>query len=159
MATNYEMPAPVRSAPPQRSEFRFWTEEKLRNADTDQFRHVNNAVISTFLEAARMDIFASPAIRLLMEGANLAVVRLLIEFRHELFFPGRVEIGSAVMSVGTTSLRVRQSLFTPSSDVCAVSAEATCVLLNPQSGRAQPIGPQLRQYLLAASDSEAHYDR
>lgn len=71
----------------QRDAFRFWTEEKLRNADTDQFRHVNNAVIATFFEAARMEIFAPPAVRKWMNGANLAVVRLLIEFSAEVHFP------------------------------------------------------------------------
>jgi acyl-CoA thioesterase FadM len=89
----------------QRSDFRFWTEEKLRNADTDQFRHVNNAVIATFFEAARMEIFAPPSVRTLMGGANLAVVRLLIEFCAEVHFPGRVRVGSAVIGVGNTSLR------------------------------------------------------
>ena len=91
----------------QRSDFRFWTEEKLRNADTDQFRHVNNAVIATFFEAARMEIFAPPSVRTLMGGANLAVVRLLIEFCAEVHFPGRVRVGSAVIGVGNTSFRVR----------------------------------------------------
>lgn len=148
MPTNPEPSAPARSAPPQRGEFRFWTEEKLRNADTDQFRHVNNAVFSTLLEAARMEIFAPREIHPLMEGANLAVVRLLVEFRHELFFPGRVEIGSIVTRVGNSSFGVRQAVFSLSSDICAVSAEATCVLLQPRSGRPHSISPSLRDYLL-----------
>ena len=41
-----------------RGEFRFWAEEKLRNADTDQFRHVNNAAIATIFEAARCPVHA-----------------------------------------------------------------------------------------------------
>lgn len=46
MASQISASAPVRSAAPQRAEFRFWTQEKLRNADTDQFLHVNNAILS-----------------------------------------------------------------------------------------------------------------
>jgi acyl-CoA thioester hydrolase len=141
------MLATKRKAVPS-AEFRFWTEEKLRNADTDQFRHVNNAVIATFFEAARMEIFAPPAIRPLMGGTNLAVVRLLIEFRAELHFPGRVRVGSTVAEVGNTSFRVRQGLFAGVDDNCCANAEAVCVLVHGKTGRPHPIAPELRAYLL-----------
>ena len=141
--------SPRRTAPPSRSEFRFWTFEKLRNADTDQFRHVNNAVISTLFEAARMEIFAPPAIRPLMAGANLAIVRLLVEFRREVHFPGQVDIGSTVIAVGKTSVRISQGLFVANSQECSASAEATCVLVDPASGIPSPIGDELREHLLA----------
>jgi len=135
---------------PVRADFRFWTREKLRNADTDQFRHINNAAMATFFEAGRMEMFAPPAIHALMEGANLAVVRLLIEFRSELHFPGRVEIGSTVSSVGTTSIHVRQGLFADTGGNCSATAEAVCVLVHPDSRRPHPVSTELRRYLLTA---------
>ena len=138
----------------QRNGFRFWTEEKLRNADTDQFRHVNNAVIATFFEAARMEIFAPPEIRALMDGANLAVVRLLIEFSAELHFPGRVQVGSAVVEVGNTSFKVRQGLFDDRHGSGCATAEAVCVLLHGETGRPHPIAPELRAYLLTDDATE-----
>jgi acyl-CoA thioester hydrolase len=138
----------------QRSDFRFWTEEKLRNADTDQFRHVNNAVIATFFEAARMEIFAPPSVRTLMGGANLAVVRLLIEFCAEVHFPGRVRVGSAVIEVGNTSFRVRQDSFAGVDDSRRATAEAVCVLVDGETGRPHPIAPQLRACLLVHHDKE-----
>lgn len=131
----------------QSRDFRFWTEEKLRNADTDQFRHVNNAAIATFFEAARMEIVASPSIRTLMGGANLAVVRLLIEFSAELHFPGYVRVGSTVVEVGNTSFKVRQGLFAEVDDSCCAKAEAVCVLVHGETGRPHPIPSELRVYL------------
>ncbi|SIT46652.1 Thioesterase superfamily protein [Paraburkholderia piptadeniae] len=136
----------------QRRDFRFWTEEKLRNADTDQFRHVNNAVIATFFEAARMEIFAPPAIRALMGGANLAVVRLLIEFSAELHFPGRVRVGSTVVEVGRTSFSVRQGLFGGARVDCCAAAQAVCVLVHGETRCPHPVAPQLRAYLLSRDD-------
>lgn len=138
----------------RRGDFRFWTEEKLRNADTDQFRHVNNAVMATLFEAARMEIVAPASISAFMDGANLAVVRLLIEFSAELHFPGRVEVGSTVVEVGKTSFRVRQGLFAQADDTCRASAEAVCVLVHGETGHAHPIAPELRAYLLADEDRE-----
>ncbi|MFT4063894.1 acyl-CoA thioesterase [Paraburkholderia sp.] len=133
---------------PLRGDFRFWTDEKLRNADTDQFRHINNAAIATFFEAARMEIFAPHEIRALMGGANLAVVRLLIEFSAELHFPGCVRIGSTVVEVGHTSLKVRQGLFGGIDDRCYSTAAAICVLVHAETGRPCPIAPELRAHLL-----------
>lgn len=133
-------------------DFRFWTQEKLRNADTDQFRHVNNAAIATLFEAGRMDIFAASTARLLMGGANLAVVRLLIEFRAELHFPGHVRVGSSVVEVGNTSLRVRQVLY--SGERCCATADAVCVMVSSETGRPHPITGELRAYLLSRGAEE-----
>ncbi|SAL65281.1 thioesterase [Caballeronia arvi] len=138
----------------QSNGFRFWTEEKLRNADTDQFRHVNNAVIATLFEAARMEIVAPPQVRALMDGANLAVVRLLIEFSAELHFPGRVRVGSTVVEVGNTSFKVRQGLFDGHRGNCCATAEAVCVLVHGETARPHPIVPALRAYLLTDAATE-----
>jgi acyl-CoA thioester hydrolase len=147
-----------KSTAAQCGDFRFWTEEKLRNADTDQFRHVNNAVIATFFEAARMEIFAPSSIHALMGGANLAVVRLLIEFNAEVHFPGRVCVGSTVVNVGKTSFRVRQGLFAEADDDCRARAEAVCVLVHGETGRPHPITPELRTYLLADDGRETLHE-
>lgn len=133
---------------PARADFRFWTEEKLRNPDTDQFQHVNHAAIVTMFEAGRMEMFAQPQVHALMEGANLAVVSLSLQFHRELLYPGKVAIGSTVISVGNTSFKCRQGLF-DSKDACVASAEAVCVLFDPAAGRAQRINNALRSILLA----------
>ncbi len=133
---------------PERAEFRFWTEEKLRNPDTDQFHHINHAAMVSMFEAGRMEMFAQPRVRALMEGANLAVVRLSLHFHRELFYPGKVAVGSTVLSVGNTSFQCLQGLF-DSNDVCVASAEAVCVLFDPAAGRAQRIHDTLRGILLA----------
>ncbi|MBN3756204.1 acyl-CoA thioesterase [Paraburkholderia sp. Tr-20389] len=143
----------------RREDFRFWTEEKLRNADTDQFRHVNNAAIATFLEAARMEIVAPPAVRKWMDGANLAVVRLLIEFGAELRFPGYVSVGSRVVDVGRTSFRVRQGLFRGADGSSCAAAEAVCVLVHGETGRPHPVAPELRAYLLEQHDDATEASR
>jgi acyl-CoA thioester hydrolase len=137
---------PEKRRVPQRADFRFWTEEKLRNPDTDQFRHVNHAAMVSLFEAGRMELFALPQVRPLMQGANLAVVRLLLHFHLELFYPGVVSVGSVIASVGNTSFTCLQGLFI--GDECFASAEAVCVLFDPAAGRSHPIPGALRAYLL-----------
>ncbi|CAE6792223.1 acyl-CoA thioesterase [Paraburkholderia nemoris] len=125
---------------------RFWTQEKLRNADTDQFRHINNAAISTFLESARMEILARDSLRTLMIGRNVVVAHLSIDFLKELYFPGAIEIGSATLKVGRTSFQLVQGLFVGSE--CLVFALATCVLLDTERGEPAPIPDAIRAFLL-----------
>jgi len=142
-------PAPRPEMPrlPERPDFRFWTEEKLRNPDTDQFRHVNHAAMVSLFEAGRMELFARPEVRPLMQGSNLAVVRLVLQFHRELFYPGMVAVGSVVVSVGNTSFGCMQGLFDDKG--CVASAEAVCVLFDPATGRAHKIQEALRAILLA----------
>ncbi|GIQ76877.1 acyl-CoA thioesterase [Bradyrhizobium sp. ma5] len=131
--------------------FRFWSLEKLRNADTDQFRHVNNAAIASFLEGGRMELFAEPAISRLMDGLNVVVGRLTIEFHSEVFYPGEVNIGSTVTSVGRSSFEVLQGVFR--AGACVASATASCVLL--QAGKPHAIPDDIRRHLLGDSSKSA----
>jgi acyl-CoA thioester hydrolase len=134
--------------------FRFWTLEKLRNADTDQFQHVNNAAIASFLESGRMELFASPAIDQLMRGLNVVVGRLSIEFHAEIFYPGELKIGSTVTRVGRTSFEVLQGVFRDGA--CVASATAACVLM--QAGKPHAVPDDVRRHLLGERDHPSTSD-
>ena len=98
-------------APPQDLDlYPFWTEEKLRNADTDRQGHVNNAVFATFFEAGRIEVLGDSRIAAITASTSIVVVRLLIDYKKELFFPGRVRIGTRTAKVGRTSFQFEQSL-------------------------------------------------
>ena len=134
-------------APPQDLQrYPFWTEEKLRNADTDRQGHVNNAVFATFFEAGRIEVLGDPRIAELTASTSIVVVRLLIDYRQELFFPGRVRIGTRTAKVGRTSFQFEQSL--QSADVEHGHAEATCVLIDKASRKPTPVSEALRSFLL-----------
>jgi acyl-CoA thioester hydrolase len=138
-------------APPGRDAFRFWTQEKLRNPDTDQFGHVNNAAMASFFEAGRMELFAGrPAAAAKLQ---LVVARLLMNFHKELYYPGEVSIGSIVTRVGRSSFDVAQGLF--AGDDCIASAQATCVAFDAEQRRPTEIPGPLRDYL---SGSRARSD-
>ena len=144
-------------APPAKDQltpdrFRFWTLEKLRNADTDQFQHVNNAAIASFLESGRMELFASPAISDLMKGLNVVVGRLSIEFHAEIFYPGELKIASTLTRVGRTSFEVLQGVFRD--DTCVASATASCVLL--QAGKPHAVPDSVRQHLLGGRNDPSN---
>lgn len=148
MAEPTETSADVaRPAIPQRADFLFWTEEKLRNIDTDQFRHINNAVMASFFEAGRMEMFHTLMAEEPNDEAGLVVVRLLMNFHKELHYPGTVEIGTAVTRVGKSSFDAAQALFHDQD--CIATASATCVFIHQETRRPYAISHALRKRMLA----------
>lgn len=122
----------------------FWCEEKLRNADTDQNGHINNAVMASFFEAGRMEVLGDPSIIDLSSQFTFVVVRLEIDYKKELFYPGVVKIGSRITKVGNTSFHFDQTLM--HGDVEVAHALAICVLVSKEGHQPVPIPDRLRAF-------------
>ena len=120
----------------------YWIEEQIRNTDTDQFGHVNNTAIAAYCEAGRMGIFADASTTSIGSDFSVVVARLLIEFKQELFYPGRVRVGTRVVSMANSSFTLTQSIFGP--DGIAATSEAVCVLLSRQTRRPTRLPDKLR---------------
>lgn len=110
--------------------------DPIRYGDTDRQGHVNNAVYATFFEFGRTLLFASELSSLVAPGREPVLVRVVIDFRRELHWPGAVEVGTAVLSVGTSSARFAQAVF--SGETCAASGEAVVVQLDSATRRPTP---------------------
>jgi acyl-CoA thioester hydrolase len=120
------MPSPVEFI--DRTTYPFWIDERIRNADTDQFQHVNNAAIASYCEAGRMALFSEPGMREAVAGLNVVVVKLTILFERELFYPGTVQVGTGVITIGNTSFQVSQGLYGFQGRFA--TSEATCVMID-----------------------------
>jgi len=85
--------------------------DKLRYGDTDRQGHVNNAVFATLLETGRVEMVYDAQRPLLDPGCAFVIARLELDFIDEMLWPGRVDIGTRVQSIGRSSLRMEQALF------------------------------------------------
>ncbi len=135
----------MRSSPPGPAGFPFWTEEKLRIADTDLNGHINNGAYGALFEAGRgellTEIAGAPQERLVA----IALARVEIDYLAELHYPGRVRIGTAVARIGGSSFALRQGLF--AGETCHAAALSVMVVLDRATRRAAPIPPVLRAAL------------
>jgi acyl-CoA thioester hydrolase len=131
--------------------FQFWVEEKLRNMDTDQFGHVNNAAIASFCESGRMSLFAGEDVAEAMKPYSPVVVRLLLEFHAEVFFPGAVRVGTNVVDIGNTSFQVVQCVFKGNDRVA--SSMATCVLIDRATRKPVRVPEFIRERLQSVQHS------
>jgi acyl-CoA thioester hydrolase len=137
--------AQVLPSPTERGSYAIWTYDKLRYADTDRQGHVNNAVFATFCESGRVMFLYDEKLNLAGPDANFVVVRLELDFRSELFYPGRVDIGTRVLGIGRTSFRLGQGIF--NGETCAATAETVLVQMDAATRKAKALTPQLRAWL------------
>lgn len=122
---------------PRLSDFPLHAIEKLRFSDTDKLGHVNNAVFSTMLETGRVDFLLASDPVLNAPGAVFVIANLQLDYLAEITWPGTVEIGTGVISVGRSSMVLKQALF--QHDRCVASAQTVLVQMNEETRRAQPL--------------------
>jgi acyl-CoA thioester hydrolase len=119
------------------TEFPLRSLDKLRYADTDRQGHINNAVFSNSLETGRAELLYDTAAPMAEPGAAFVIVRLEVDFRAEMTWPGEVAIGTAVESVGHSSFKLRQALF--QKDRCVALARTVIVQMNERTRSSYPL--------------------
>lgn len=128
----------------QREVYQHWMQERIRWSDTDLVGHANNLAFGAFCETGRCHF-----VRELLEAqadrrAMLLPVQLTINFLGEAHWPATIDIGTGVISIGKTSVRVGQGLF--DGDRCIGTSDTTIVLIDEQTRRPQPVPQWLRSW-------------
>ena len=120
-----------------------WNEDVIRFSDTDLNGHVNNAAFAVFCESGRVNLLRRHLKPTREPGGFFVVAKLVVEFRGELFYPGRVRIATWVGALGRTSVQFRQALFDESGRLVATS-EAVTVSMDGTTRRPSPLGEATR---------------
>jgi acyl-CoA thioester hydrolase len=121
--------------------------DKLRYGDMDALGHINNAIYTTMLETGRAALLSHPDINAWgHELFTFVIARLELDYRNEVRWPGLVHVGTAVKSVGNSSMVLQQALF--HEDVCVVTAQSVMVQVDKHAHRPAPIGEATRAVLL-----------
>jgi acyl-CoA thioester hydrolase len=113
--------------------------DKLRYGDTDRQGHVNNAVFSTFLETGRVEMVYDPTGAFTNAGCSFVIAHLSLDFISEMLWPGRVDIGTRVLTVGRSSLTLEQALFQDGRLVA--QAQTVMVQVNDATRRSHALSP------------------
>ena len=111
--------------------------ERVRFRDCDAMGHVNNAVYSTFLEEARIDVLGGLA--------DFILARVEIDFRSELRAGEEVEVRTRCSRVGTKSFELEHEIHADGQ----LAAEAKSVLVgyDYERGQSVPLSEGLREQL------------
>ena len=111
--------------------------DKLRYADTDRQGHVNNAVFATFFETGRVEFLYDPAAPLHAPDGAFVIARVAVDFVDEVRWPGKVDIGTRVASIGRSSIKLEQALFQDGRHVA--SAESVIVHVDTGDRKSRPL--------------------
>jgi acyl-CoA thioester hydrolase len=122
-----------------------WTEDVLRFADTDANGHVNNTLFSVLCESGRVNMFRTRFDPTLPANRFFVIARLAIDFRAELFYPGKVRTGTWLTKLGRTSVGLAQAIV--GNKGLAAEAEAVCVLMESATRRPMPFPDETRRAL------------
>ncbi|MBU2531734.1 MAG: hypothetical protein KKB37_03265 [Alphaproteobacteria bacterium] len=130
----------------RRDIYPFFSTEKVRFGDIDRQNHVNNLAICSYIECGRVEMreVNFPAIERDPATAWL-VVNFEVNFRASTGYPGTVDVGTAVLRIGTSSYLLGHGVF--AGDRCLATARTTTVFGDRQAGGKREITPELRTEL------------
>lgn len=123
-----------------------WTRDVLRYCDQDANGHVNNSVFSVFCESGRVHHLNEVLKARGTPGIFFVIARLAIDFRAELHYPGEVEVGTWLPSIGRSSIAYRQVILDQTGRLVA-NSDATVVQMDAATRRPAPFCDALRARL------------
>ena len=141
------MNAPIRTdAEPLLEDFPYRLSDNVGFADLDPNQHVNNAAYASYFETARVSLMKDSANGVSPEGFGWVMVRLDINFRAELHWPRKIELGLGVAKIGRTSVSFDQVVF--SEGKCVAAARAVNVLVDQVTRKPVPLTSEIKANFL-----------
>ena len=110
---------------------------EVRFRDCDALGHVNNAVYSTYLEEARMDVLGGLH--------EFILARVEIDFRAELRAGEEIEVGTRVARLGTKSFELEHEI--RAGDQVVAEAKSVLVAYDYARGQSVELSESLRARL------------
>ena|SRR6056297_1206007 len=121
------------------------TYDKIRYRDMDRQGHVNNAVFSSFLETGRVELIYNSSNQIISASSSFVIASLNLDFILELKWPGTVEIGTGIIKIGTSSIKIVQGLY--QDEKLAATAETIIVQTNKKTGSSKPLSSKAKEIL------------
>jgi len=103
-----------------------WTRVTIRFGDEDRMGHVNNASYAVWFEASRVAYLES--LYESHEGLDIVLARLTVNYLQETTWPGEVQIGARLSSVGNKSMTSVYAVFRDG--VCLATCECVNVFFD-----------------------------
>ena len=129
--------------------YQHWVRDNFRFADLDTLGHINNIAFSTFYESGRVRFFADHNSPVDSKELVWMAVKMTVEFKAQMNWPGGVDIGTRVISIGRTSMIMAAGLFVDGN--CTSTSECVMVFVDPETSRPKEIPDDVRRVFLDSS--------
>jgi acyl-CoA thioester hydrolase len=95
------------------------------------------------LETGRVELLYNPDDPLHSDDCAFVIASLQLDFLAEITWPGNVDIGTRVATVGRSSVTIEQGLF--QNGLCTATARTVVVQVNERNRRSQPLSDTTAQ--------------
>ena len=119
--------------------------DKIRYADTDRQGHVNNAVFSTFFETGRAELLYGIDESLIPPNTSYVIAALNMNYLKEIHWPGKVDIGTGILKIGNSSIKIFQQLF--QDEFLVADSETVIVQMDDNTGKSKPLTKEAKEIL------------
>lgn len=137
----------------RRSDFAHFVPISTRWMDNDVYGHVNNVVYYSFFDTAVNQFLIEQGALDINAGASIGlVVHSECDYFEPLSFPGKVEAGLRVTSIGSSSVSYEIGLFASDAEKTAARGRFVHVYVDRTSRRPAPLPDALR-YAVTALES------
>lgn len=128
--------------PRDRDAYSFWTLVSIRYSDQDPMEHVNNVAVTAYLEAGRVGFVRHIFKDVALDPRGVILASITVDFLHEITFPGTVDVGGILESVGERSMTMQYGIF--QGDTCCVVSRSVMVFFDPLTRRSVAPDPELK---------------
>jgi len=139
---------PASPDPTRRATYRIWGTETVRFSDTDAIGHVNNTSFAAYLETGRTTFGRACGLPIgsQQSGQHFVLARVEIDYRVEVHWPSVLDLGSALVRLGRSSMTLIQGIFI--GDLCVATGREVTVMVDRATGRPVPLPEPLRDRLI-----------
>lgn len=126
------------------SSYQYKTIDTIRFQDIDRNNHVNNIAFAVYGETGRTN-FVDHLFDEFGDKIDFVVARLTVDYLKQAYFPGSVEVGTAVYKIGTKSCTLIQAIFCKGE--CIATSETVWVYFNRKENHSEVIPNDVRALL------------
>ena len=107
--------------------------------------HVNNVPFAALLESGRPAFSHAHVFARVKQSMLVVMARVEIDYRRELHWPARVDVGTRIVAIGRSSYAMGQGVFL--GDACVATGRTTLVMIDRQTRRSTPLPDEFRELL------------
>jgi acyl-CoA thioester hydrolase len=128
----------------KKAAYSFWSTDTIRFQDIDRNNHVNNIAFAVYCETGRTN-FIETLFKEFGDKIDFVVARMSVDYLAQAYFPGSVEIGTAVNKLGNKSCSLVHAVFCDSE--CIATSETIWVYFNRKENHSEPLPDDVRALL------------
>lgn len=115
--------------------------------EMDALGHVNNIMYFRYLETARVDFLNKLSTLIPLPHGNAGPILAYIDaqFRVPVTFPDTVIVGSRIDSIGTTSVKMSQTIYSTVHQAVALESKSVIVIIKYDTGEKVPVPDVLKE--------------